>query len=202
MKKTIKNVLLTLFITIVSISGVIGSVFVASKVSDAIDRKNNRFDVNETGFLALSYHEKNKEGKDENTYRYISTKLQNMYLEEAFASDRYQSYYIDMDECFKTENFTDRTLIKKEVKDKDDKPIPYDAKYDYIFSFVEGYSHALVGDITLYDLGKAVVVSYIPNVNFFTGMYVGYVSSTFTYMQLAYIDEVQPLLGIKLYSVL
>ena len=202
MKKIIKRVTLTLSITVLAIGAVIGSVFGADAIASAIDRKNNTFDINQSGFLALSYLKKDKNGNEKPNYRYISTKMQYMNTDDPFVSDHYENYYIDLSECFNVENMNKYTLIKKEVKDKSDNPIPYNEKYDSIFEFVTNYAHNILDDIELYDLGKAVVITYMPNFNWFSGMYIGYFSQTFRNSELVQVDKAQPLSGIMLYTVL
>ena len=202
MKKATKIVLIILAIPVLIIGATIGRLVISTLIESKINEKKNSFDINESSFLALSYQDKDKKDKEKTNYCYISTKMQRMDTDTPFVSDHYENYYIDLSECFNVENMNKYTLIKKEVKDKSDNPIPYNEKYDSIFEFVTNYAHNILDDIELYDLGKAVVITYMPNFNWFSGMYIGYFSQTFRNSELVQVDKAQPLSGIKLYTVL
>lgn len=202
MKKAIKIVLIILAIPVLLVGATIGRLVISTLIESKVSEKKNSFDINKTSFLALSYQDKDKNGNEKKNYCYISTKMQHMDTDTPFTSDPYENYYIDLNECFNVEHMDKYTLIKKEVKDKEDNPIPYNEKYDPIFDFVTHYSHNIMDDIQLYDLGKAVVITYVPHFNWFSGMHVGYFTSTFQNDELVQVDKVQPLSGIKLYTIL
>ena len=198
MKKTIKNILLTISLILVSIGVITATVYGAVSLSSSIGKKHNQFDIDKDGFLALSYHPHDSDDKLTNVY--IATDNRKMWKKDSFVPGDYRFYHADSSKCFEYKGIKNCEVISREVKDQDDNPVQANPLCDKFFDTMKGYPHELIGDINFYDFKDAIVVSYMPNVVSGNYLEIGYFSNTYLDWEVTQV-ETEKIESVKLYRV-